>query len=975
MSFFRSRAPARATGACSPLASESAPLPENEAQRLTALYQLRLLDTAPEERFDRLTRLAAASLQAPIALLSLVDGKREWFKSVHGLSGLTEIPRAHSFGAYAITSRERPFVVPDVSQDRRFAAHPLAQGPEGIRFVAGCVLSSSTGHPVGMLCVLGYQPQELSPSGAQALADLALLAEQELRGLPLRDTLERLALAERRAEEQHARFAAFMDNLPNVAFIKDSEVRTIFANPYHEKLFGVRFADVYGKRDDEWLPPEIAAQTMAADREVLKTGKSLRIVEDIPTAFGRRHWLTFKFPVPTPSGEHLLGGIAVDMTAQKEAEQKLEELLALQNALVNSANVAIVSVTRNGLVRTFNAAAERMLGYRAEEVIDRLRPEIWHDPEELRAMADEIQRETGETIAPNGAVLRWGLRHGAVAEHELTHIRKDGSTFHGALSVTALQTGGETTGYIGIIQDITARRETEEVQRRAKEDAEDANRAKSQFVANMSHEIRTPLNGILGITTMLLETELAPRQRQLAELVLGSAQSLLSIVNDILDFSKIEAGRLELEAIDFDLPELLRSLSELHGVRASERDLHIETQIAPNVPTRLHGDTVRLRQVLHNLLGNAIKFSENGTIRIVVEAIATETDSVRLRFDIRDCGIGIPREKLAQIFKPFTQADVSTTRLFGGTGLGLSICRQLVELMGGTIGVESHLGRGSDFWFTIPFQLLSGAAPSLPPAEELCEPMPRLRVLLAEDSAINRLVTTHQLQKLGCDVSVVENGQQAIEATATTNFDVILMDCQMPVMDGYAATAVIRERERGEERYTRIVAITANAFTGERERCLAAGMDGYLSKPFKADELYRQIDWVVRRAGVHAEVAGAASEPLDSSAIAALHLESRAGEQDFFSQYVEYFCEDIDRAERDLAAAEASQNAEVLAPIAHRVRGAAANFGARHLMDLCARMEKLAHSEQPAEAMTLLAPLRAEFIRVREALLACQSAS
>ncbi len=276
--------------------------PENEQQRLTALYQLRLLDTGREERFDRLTRLAAAALQAPVAVLSLVDGRREWFKSMHGWSGPHEIPREHSFGGHAIAEGERQFLVPDASKDRRFAAHPLVQETAGIRFVAGQVLSDSDGHRVGLLCVMDHQVREFSPAQSQALADLALLAEQELRGLPMRDTLDRLAQAERRAEEQHARFAAFMDHLPNVAFIKDSEGRTIFANPYHEKLFGIRFSEVCGKRDDEWLPPEIAAQTMAADHDVLESGKALRIAEDIPTTLGRRHWLTFKFPVPTPSG-------------------------------------------------------------------------------------------------------------------------------------------------------------------------------------------------------------------------------------------------------------------------------------------------------------------------------------------------------------------------------------------------------------------------------------------------------------------------------------------------------------------------------------------------------------------------------------------------------------------------------------------------------------------------------------------------
>ena len=964
-SFFRS-SPARNTG---PVAQENAAAPPSpsETQRLAVVRRLRLLDTAPEERFDRFTRLASAALRMPIALLTLVDGAREWFKSVHGLRPVQEVPRMHSFGAFAVLGDSRIMVIRDASKDRRFSAHPLVQGPEKIRFFAGHVLANADGVKVGMLCVMDRQPQDFPPASQQALTDLAQLAEQELRGLPLRDTLERLAQAERRAEEHHARFAVFMENLPNVAFLKDSEGRTIFGNRCHQEMFGVKLSDVAGKRDDEWLPPEVAAATMAADRLVIATGNTLQLEEDIPTVLGVRHWLTFKFPVPTPSGERLLGGVAVDITEQKRTEQKLQDLLTLQKAIVDSANVAIISTGPDGLLRNFNASAERLLGYRAEELIGRAKPDIWHHPAELQRIADEIERETGEAVEPSGAVLRWGLETGGVAEHELTHIRKDGSIFRGALSITPLRaSGAEITGYMGVIQDITERREVEDAQRLAREEAEAANRAKSQFLANMSHEVRTPLNGVLGVTAMLLETDLQAEQRQLAEIVLTSAEGLLSIVNDILDFSKIEAGRTDLEKIDFELPGLLRSVAELQTARANEKCLVIETEIAPDVPPCLHGDPLRLRQVLNNLLGNAIKFSDHGQIRLAVGVEHVTEDEVTLRFDVADCGIGIPPEKQAKIFEPFTQADVSTTRLFGGTGLGLSICRHLVELMGGCIGVHSEPGSGADFWFTVRFGLPAEFAESEGPQEiEVAEPLPKLRVLLAEDSAINRLVATHQLRKLGCDVEAVDDGQQAVDATAAMRYDLVLMDCQMPVMDGYAATVAIRAREALEGSYTRIIALTANAMKGEKERCLAAGMDGYLSKPFRPAELHSLIGAVLRR--VDQPIPDfSADAPLNALVVSELRRESVDADGDHFPEYVELFCEAIVEAERDLA--EAANDLEALRSIAHRVRGAAANFGAIRLMALCAGIEQHAAAGDLLETVDFLEPLGSELSRVVAAL-------
>jgi signal transduction histidine kinase/CheY-like chemotaxis protein len=689
----------------------SSTISPNEARRLAAVRASRLLDSPREERFDRLARLAALLFDTPIAAVSIVDAQRVWFKSIFGLPGVSETVREGSLCNAAIMADQRAtFSVSNAAKDKRFAAHPLVTAKDGIRFYAGHPLNFD-GARIGTLCVMDRKRRDFPQHLPHALADFAALVEQELRGITMNETLELLAAAERRAEENYA---------------------------------GIRLA---------------------------------------------------------------------------------------------------------------------------------------------------------------------------------------------------------------------------------REAAEAANRAKSQFVANISHEVRTPLNGILGVTAMLLETDVNPDQRQLIEVVQASGEELLAVVNDVLDFSKIEAGRIELEKVDFPLGKVLRSVVELNSARASEKCLAIEMDVAPDIPEHLHGDPLRLRQVLHNLLGNAVKFSDQGQVRVAVSTESAGPDGVRLRFAVSDCGIGIPEERQTSIFEPFMQADVSTTRQFGGTGLGLSICRQLVELMEGQIGVESQPNQGATFWFTAEFGL-STNAPAMAEAAGATkeEPLPRLRVLLAEDRSINRLVTVHQLHKLGCEVETVENGRQAVDTLCASHFDLVLMDCQMPVMDGYDATAEIRRRE-GQKRCTRIIALTANAMMGERERCLAIGMDGYLSKPFKAADLRALIASTCINNGLAPAATGQPTDtPLDPGTINALRKECRDGEEDYFPRYVTFFREDAAEVFASLAAGEIESNAEVLRQAVHHLRGSAANFGAHLLISLCSQVEKHAIAFELPEALALLPALREEVTRVEAAL-------
>ncbi|HYE73003.1 MAG TPA: ATP-binding protein, partial [Blastocatellia bacterium] len=430
---------------------------------------------------------------------------------------------------------------------------------------------------------------------------------------------------------------------------------------------------------------------------------------------------------------------------------------------------------------------------------------------------------------------------------EKRYFRKDQSIVWSLLSVSLVRDNkGKPLYFISQIQDITERKQAEMALQEAKEAAEAANIAKGEFLANMSHEIRTPMNGIIGMTELALETDLTDEQRDYLNTVKFSAEALLTIINDILDISKIEAGKLDLSPTSFDLQNYILQTLQPFTVKAEQKGILLICETEPSVPSNIVSDPVRLRQIITNLVSNALKFTEQGQVTIKIGSEPVSDKKIRLKFAVTDTGIGIPLESQQIIFEAFSQADGSTTRKYGGTGLGLTISKRLTEMMDGEIWVESKPGSGSTFYFTVLVE--TSSTTSLDKEKEASSisvahspKLRSLRILLAEDNSVNQKLALRLLEKMGHQVLIAHNGRQAIEAYQNEEFDLILMDVQMPEVDGMEATASIRRQEATTNRHTLIIAMTAHAMEGDRERCLAAGMDNYISKPIHAEKLERVI--------------------------------------------------------------------------------------------------------------------------------------
>lgn len=900
--------------------------------------------------------------------------------------------------------------------------------------------------------------------------------------------------SEREFKETIASYQNLLESLPINVFQKNRKNQLTVGNARYFETLGMKREECIGKTDFDLFPRELAEKYHADDQKVLKTGEPLELIEEHVRADGTKIYVqVFKAPIRNAQGEIIgLQGMFWDVSDRIRAEQSQKEADARFRSLVNSNIIGITTATLDGELLEANDEFLNMLGYTREEFEAQggLR---WDQltPDEFRPIDDQMEQEL--------------IQHGYCKPLEKEYFHKSGRRI--PVLVGAVKIDSQKREAICSVVDITPQKEAEKALKMAKDAADEANRSKSLFLANMSHEIRTPLNAIIGLTDLVLRGKLAREQREYLKMVNESGEALLEIISDILDFSKLQAGKVKLEPVEFSLREKIGEIVRPLALKASEKSLQLVTDIASDVPDRLKGDAVCLRQVITNLVNNAIKFTDNGEVVLTVTVSNRQDASVQLHVSVSDTGAGIEKELQERIFREFEQADNTSTRQFGGTGLGLAICSNLVQLMNGEIWVDSEPGQGSTFHFTCQWTVLGpgesrklpeeigsgrvflfdqhpmslaaiekilqrwdlnvdaysdpqsamraaqkmgdgayqilvideesfeqlgrplveqirnkcpalqtitlttsldesvmdpgtssaleadrrllkpvqeselfdaiadsfGVSESVPIVVQDSEPkVAPMKILLAEDNLVNQRLAIAILGERNHDVQIASNGTEAVSLATSQAFDLILMDIQMPVMDGLEATRQIRQREKASGRHTLIIALTAHAGESDRVRCINAGMDGYVTKPIRPTELMHEInrlrqEWIPGDPNVEQETSqNNSSRPAGDAVIDWEEALAQTGnDANLLKELIKIFEAESRDVFAEIAAAVKSGDRKTAKAKTHQLKGSFRVFACRSALDAANALESSA-DDQPLQP--LFENVKTEYERVYQAL-------
>jgi len=1088
-----------------------------EQSRLEALLQLGQMTTAPmQEIMDFALEAAVRLTGSEIGYLAFMNEDEtvltmhSWSKTAMEQCAIIDKPIVYpveTTGLWGEAVRQRkPIITNDYS-----AANPLKKGyPEGhVQVTRHMNVPVFDGDRIVAVAGVGNKEEPYNNSDVQQLTLLMqgmwrLIqrkeSEQTLREAheeleqrverrtadlakaneELKHEIAQRERAEKIIKDSQALYSSLVENLPVHVLRKDVNGRFTFANRSFCNLLGKPLEEITGKTDFDFYPEELAQKYRQDDQRVLETGEIFDTVEENKKDGETRYVQVMKSAVRDASGK--IAGVQVifwDVTERHKAEAALEQERYLLHALMDNLPHSIYfKDDHSRFIRINRALANYFSLSDAAEALGKTDADFFADEHAGEAKADEEQvMRTGQPLLDKEEKETWPDGH---------------ETWVITTKLPLYNEQGKIVGTFGISRDITERKRAAEALREAKEAAELASRVKSDFLATMSHEIRTPMNGIIGMIDLLLNTEPTNQQRTYLDLASQSAETLLRLINDILDFSKIEAGKFELESVGFKLRDTLGDTLHTLSGRASAKGIELTYRIPPEIPDNLVGDPGRLCQIILNLAGNAVKFTEEGEISVDVTLESQEDNNVRLHFAVSDTGPGIPAEKQQIIFEAFRQADSSMSRRYGGTGLGLAISSHLVDLMRGRMWVESEVDKGSTFHFTASFSLqtdistkpsseletlhglhvlvvddnrtnrlileemlsnwrmkptavdsgqaalaemdraakadepfhlvlLDGVMPQMdgfalaeqirrtpslskttlimlssagdPEGRKRCrelgidyclmkpvkqselldsivaslsvatadeitssaaareypESTTSLHILLAEDGLVNQKVAVNLLKQRGHKVTVANNGQEALTALDRESFDVVLMDVQMPSMDGFEATSIIREREKESGAHLPIIAMTAHAMKGDRERCLEAGMDGYIAKPIRAKDLYKTIDATVlriRESQPPKKNTAESKEELDRDQI----LERTGGDAETLNEIVELFLVESEKLMARIRDAITTENTSELQRAAHTFKGSIRIFGVERPAAAALRLERMGRDKNLANA-------------------------